>query len=319
MSEIITVNGPIKPEELGFTITHEHIFIDLTRQGPGRNRVLDDFELAYTELMYYKNAGGISLIDQTTGGLRGGIAEGALRDLRPNKHALEIREISRQTGLNIILGAGWYREPFYPPHLNRNSTNQIADDLINDIKIGIDGTDVKAGILGEIGSDTTWISPVEERVFRAVARAQLHTGLTIATHTGGLNVGIDQLDILEQEGVDLYRVIIGHAHSYNNHEYHLEIIKRGAYVQFDRLGTTNKFEHDAWIKLIFQIIDKGHIGHLLFSQDVCLRSDYVGYGGNGYAHILTKLKSELLDTGMTEDQFKQITVDNPRRALIGDK
>ena len=275
MSEIITVNGPIKPEELGFTITHEHIFIDLTRQGPGRNRVLDDFELAYTELMYYKNAGGISLIDQTTGGLRGGIAEGALRDLRPNKLALEIREISRQTGLNIILG--------------------------------------------EIGSDTTWISPVEERVFRAVARAQLHTGLTIATHTGGLNVGIDQLDILEQEGVDLNRVIIGHAHSYNNHEYHLEIIKRGAYVQFDRLGTTNKFEHDAWIKLIFQIIDKGHIGHLLFSQDVCLRSDYVGYGGNGYAHILTKLKSELLDTGMTEDQFKQITVDNPRRALIGDK
>ena len=71
--------------------------------------------------------------------------------------------------------------------------------------------------------------------------------------------------------------------------------------------------------MIFQIIDKGHIGHLLFSQDVCLRSDYVGYGGNGYAHILTKLKSELLDTGMTEDQFKQITVDNPRRALIGDK
>ncbi|MBN19005.1 MAG: hypothetical protein CL758_05995 [Chloroflexi bacterium] len=319
MSEIITVNGPIKPDDLGFTLTHEHIFIDLTRQGPGRNRVLDDFDLAYQELMFYKNAGGISLIDQTTGGLRGGISEGAFRDLRPNKHALEIQEISKQTGLNIILGTGWYREPFYPPHLNRTQTNQIADDLIKDIQIGIDGTNVKAGILGEIGSDTTWISPVEERVFRAVARAQLHTGLTIATHTGGLTVGIDQLDILEQEGVDLHRVIIGHAHSYNNHEYHLEIIKRGSYVQFDRLGTTNKFEHDAWIKLVFQIIDAGYISHLLFSQDVCLRSDYIGYGGNGYSYIITKLKSELLNIGMTEEQFKQITVDNPRRALIGDK
>ena len=96
--------------------------------------------------MRYKESGGVSLIDQTTASLRGHD-----HDLLEDNHAVAVRKMAEKTGLNIILGAGWYREPYYEKKLYRMKTDEIADELINDIKIGIDGTDVKAGILGEIG------------------------------------------------------------------------------------------------------------------------------------------------------------------------
>ena len=218
MASVMTVTGPVAARDLGFTLVHEHIFLDLTRDVSGRNSLLNDPELAYRELSLYKKAGGVTLVDQTTGGLRGHD-----HDITPTKHALAIREIARRVGLQIVLGAGWYREPYYERRLWRAKTDQIAEELERDVTHGIDGTDVRAGLLGEIGSHFTWISPVEERVFRAVARAHRRTGVTIATHALNSPVGLDQLDILQQEGVDPRRVIVGHAHSYPVHEYHVAL------------------------------------------------------------------------------------------------
>ena len=312
MSTVMTVLGPISSQSLGFTSIHEHLFSDLTRDTANNDSVLNDVELCYRELMRYKESGGISLIDQTTAGLRGHD-----HDLLEDNHAVAVRKMAEKTGLNIILGAGWYREPYYEKKLYRMKTDEIADELINDIKIGIDGTDVKAGILGEIGSHFTWISPVEERVFRAVARAHNHTGVSIATHAVKSPVGLDQLDILKHEGVNLKRVIIGHCQSYPHFEYHSEIAKRGAFVSFDRLGTTNAYEHEIDLKIIKNMIDAGLIKYILFGQDVCRKPDYYAYGGKGYAYISGDLVLELNKLGITAEQIKQITVDNPRRALTG--
>ena len=314
MGTVMSVTGPVSSDQLGFTLMHEHIFLDLTRDQPGRNAMLNDKELAYQELMLYKNAGGVTLLDQTTGGLRGHD-----NDLLPVKHAVAIRDMAERTGLNIILGAGWYREPYYEQRLYRMRTNEIADELIRDIKEGIDGTDVKAGILGENGSHFTWVSPVEERVMRAVARAHKETGLTIATHTFCYTVGLDQLDILEEEGVDLRRVVIGHCHQYNSHEYHAEIARRGAWVQFDRMGRQALYEHDTWIRMILDMVKAGLVRQVLLSQDVCFRPEYVSYGGKGYAYVIGELRDELLAQGVTEEQYDQMTVDNPRRALTGEE
>jgi phosphotriesterase-related protein len=104
----MTVTGPVAARDLGFTLVHEHIFLDLTRDVSGGNSLLNDPELAYRELSLYKKAGGVTLVDQTTGGLRGHD-----HDITPTKHALAIREIARRVGLQIVLGAGWYREPYY--------------------------------------------------------------------------------------------------------------------------------------------------------------------------------------------------------------
>ena len=108
MTSVMTVTGPVAARDLGFTLVHEHIFLDLTRDVLGRNSLLNDPELAYRELLLYKQAGGVTVVDQTTGGLRGHD-----HDITPTKHALAIREMARRVGLQIVLGAGWYREPYY--------------------------------------------------------------------------------------------------------------------------------------------------------------------------------------------------------------
>jgi len=313
MGTVMTVTGPIPSDRLGFTLVHEHVFLDLTRDVSGKMSLLNDPELAYRELMRYKDAGGVTLVDQTTGGLRGHD-----HDILPVKHALAVRAMAERTGLQIVLGAGWYREPYYDRRLYRARTDQIAEELVRDLTEGIEGTDVRAGLLGEIGAHFTWVSPVEERVFRAVARAQKRTGVSIATHALHSPVGLDQLDILEEEGVDLRRVIVGHCQSYPYHAYHAEIARRGAYVSFDRLGVINDYEHETMIRLIRRMIDAGLARHLLFSHDVCWRSDYVAYGGRGYAYVPTGLREELRALGVSGEQFDRITVENPRHALTGD-
>jgi phosphotriesterase-related protein len=313
MAEVMTVTGPVAASRLGPTLMHEHVFLDLTRDVAGRNSLLNDPELACRELLRYREAGGVTLVDQTTGGLRGHD-----HDLLPTTHALAVREVARRTGLQIVLGAGWYREPYYERRLWRLRTDQIAEELVRDVTVGLEGTDVRAGLLGEIGAHFTWISPVEERVFRAVARAHHRTGVTIATHALNSPVGLDQLDILGEERVDLRRVIVGHCQSYPHHAYHAEIARRGAWVSFDRLGVSNPYEHERMLQCILEMLRAGLARHVLFSQDVCWRTDYVAYGGRGYAFVLTGLREELRALGVSDEQFHEITVENPRRALTGE-
>ena len=311
---IMTVTGPVSPDELRTTSMHEHVFSDLTRDRWGAGAILNNPELAYLELMRYKDAGGTTVVDQTTGGLRGHD-----NHILPVKHALAIREMAQRTGLNIVLGAGWYREPYYEDRLYRMKTNEIADELVREIEQGIDGTDVRAGILGEIGAHFTWVSPVEERMFRAVARAHKQTGLTVATHALFWPVGLDQLDILEEEGVDPRRVIIGHCQSYPDHAYHAEVARRGAFVAFDRMGSTNAYTHETDLGLIKQMVDAGLVGHVLLGHDVCYRDDYSVNGGNGYGYIPGAMQDDLRQIGVTDAQFNQMTVGNPRRALTGEE
>jgi phosphotriesterase-related protein len=172
--------------------------------------------------------------------------------------------------------------------------------------------------LGEIGSHFTWISPVEERVFRAVARAHRRTGVSIATHALNSPVGLDQLDILQEEGVDPRRVIVGHAHSYPVHDYHVALARRGAFLSFDRMGYAQPYEHERMLQGIQQLVAAGLVGHVVLSQDVCWRTDYVAYGGRGYAFVATGLREELQSLGIGDEPYRRMTVDNPRRALTGE-
>jgi phosphotriesterase-related protein len=296
---------------------HEHLFLDLMRDNWTADGFLNDPELTYLEVMRYKDAGGVTLVDQTNGGLRGND-----QHLLPVKHPLAVRDIAERTGVNVILGCGWYRETYYEQSLWRKKTDEIAEEMVAEVTEGIEGTDVRAGIIGEIGAHFTWLSPVEERVLRAAARAQKRTGVTLTTHATRGPVGLDQLDILREEGVDPRRVVIGHAHSYPYHEYHAEIARRGAFIAFDKVGTligANPFERQRLLGLVREILDAGLIDHLLLSHDVCFRRDLATYGGGGYAFISTKLPGILREIGVTQEQLHQIMVDNPRRALTGER
>nr|WP_097240838.1 hypothetical protein [Streptomyces sp. 1114.5] len=133
------------------------------------------------------------------------------------------------------MGCGWYREPYYDQELWTRTARELADDIVREIREGVGEHRVRSGIIGEIGTDRHYVSPVEEKSFRAAARAHLRTGLTITTHASQRRVGTAQLDLLEEEGVDPGRVVIGHCGHYADTEYHDALARRGCWVQFDLL------------------------------------------------------------------------------------
>lgn len=303
--DVMTVLGPIPTNKLGVVLPHEHLLLDafwLTRIS---DHLLTDVELAIQEVKRFREAGGSTVVEVTNLGLG--------RDPRG------LQRIANKTGLHIIMGCGWYVEPFYDRDFRRWTTNAIADTIIKDIDEGVDDTGIRAGIIGEIGSNLDYISPAEERSFRAAARASLHTGLTITTHADYSPVGLDQLDILEDEGVDLGRVIIGHCDSHPDPSYHEAVASRGAYVQFDNIRGLNKWETQlrlGWIKLL---VEKGFLKLILISQDIAYRHHLHAYGGNGYDYIITGFVSIMLEAGLSKEQVRILLEDNPRAALTGER
>ena len=322
-SEVMTVTGPISSDQLGFTLIHEHIFLDLMRDVWDNRAYLNEPEIAAIELQRYKDAGGVTLVDQTSGGLKQNDQDLLFdEDLNHLKHPFAVRDMAVRTGINVVLGCGWYRETYYESRLWRMRTDEIAEEIVRDVTEGIDGTDVRAGMIGEIGAHFNWLSAIEERVLRAAARAQVKTGVALGTHATRGPQGLEQLDVLQQEGVDPSRVVIAHSGSFPIHRYHREIAERGAYISFDRMGTlvgANEFERARTLSLIKQIVEAGYIGNLLLSHDVCYRSDYNMYGGSGYDFLSTQGLAMLnREIGLSEEQFHTLMVDNPRRWLTGE-
>ncbi len=173
----------------------------------------------------------------------------------------------------------------------------MADLIVRDIEEGTDG--VRAGIIGEIGCDRV-ITAVEERSFRAAARAHRRTGLTITTHAARWPVGNAQLDLLTEEGVDPARVVIGHCDMVPDHDYHLALARRGAWVQFDTVQGVHEWDTPQRLDWLRSLADHGFLDRVLLSQDVCLRSDYVAMGGSGYAYVVTAFADRLKDAGFDE-------------------
>ena len=312
MAHVQTVLGPIEPDSLGFTLPHEHTQIALWHiEGRWdywqltRNRAL-----IVEELGKFRAAGGSGLVDLTLPGV--------------GRDPVWLRDIAEGTGLHLVMGCGWYRTAYYPPEarIDRRSVDDLADELVAEFVDGLGGTGVRPGIIGEIGTDKPWVSPIEERVHRAAARASTRTGMAITTHAVLSPVGLDQLRIFEEEGADLSRVIIGHADSYPLLEHYLEVIRRGANVEFDFLGMSftpaERHGEGRIVELVCELLSRGHADHILLSQDVCHDSQLTRYDGNGYVHLTTSFLPRLRAAGVSDAEIETMTVANPRRLLTID-
>jgi phosphotriesterase-related protein len=304
----MTVSGPIPPEKVGFALPHEHTGIHLWHV-PGRwdywELTADELTVA-DELRDFRRRGGTTLVDLTL--------PGTGRD--PER----LRRMASRTGLQIVMGTGWYREPYYPAEarIDRRSVDDLAAELIREFTDGVDGSGVRPGIIGEIGTDKPWISAQEERVHRAAARASLATGMAITTHGVQSPVGLDQLRIFEEEGVDPARVVIGHADSYPVLDHYLALLDRGANLEFDFIGHRFASEEAAeprLVELIIELLDRGYAGQVLLSQDVCHNSQLKANGGFGYTYLQQHFLPTLRTAAAGEGELARITTDNPRRLL----
>ena len=298
---IQTVLGPVDPEELGRTLMHEHVLCDFYRISGNSDQLLNDEQLAVDELAYLVQAGGTALVECTT------------LDLARDPGGL--RRIAKRTGLHIIMSTGWYRQPFYPEAIDRTPTGQIAQQFIRELTEGVDNTDIRAGIIAEIGVNLDYATAQEERVLRAAARAQRATGAALSTHASMYPVGLVQLEIFEQEGADLDKVIIGHCDTYLHQAYHLAVLKTGAYVQFDTIGRSHMNPDDRRADALVALLGQGWVERLLLSSDRCYRSDLHAFGGAGYDVVFTKFFELLRDRGVSNEEIDTMTIENPRRVL----
>ena len=303
---IQTVTGPVPAEEVGFTLCHEHLYIQLWEikgRYDGRHQLEDD-DLLADELAVFKAQGGSCVVELTPPGL--------------GRKPARLRALSEKTGLHIVMGCGWYREPYYPPEhlIEKRSVQSLADQIINEIADGADGTGVRPGVIGEIGVDKSWVSPIEERVHRAAARAQVATGYPLVTHGLYSDVGLQQLAILKEEGVDLTRVTVGHCDSYPVLDYWLRIVEQGSYVAIDNIGSMRAGRHEERIiGLIRELVNRGFASQLMLSHDIDMDLSLSYYGGPGFGYLADVFLPKLREQGVAEEVITQLTVDNPRRWL----
>jgi predicted metal-dependent phosphotriesterase family hydrolase len=312
MAHVQTVLGPIDPADLGFTLPHEHTQIALwhIRDRWDYWQLTRDEPLILEELAAYRAAGGGGLVDLTVAGV--------------GRDPAWLAGIARASGLHVVMGCGWYREAYYPPELlvDRRSVDDLAEELVREATDGIGDMGIRPGIIGEIGTDKPWVSALEERVHRAAARAARRTGLAITTHGVLSAVGLDQLRIFEEEGVDPARVVIGHADSHPHLRHHLAIVERGASVEFDFLGMsftpTERHGEGRVVALLCDLLARGHVDRILLSQDVCHDSQLQRYGGNGYTYLASTFLPRLREAGVSDAEIETMTVANPRRLLTID-
>jgi predicted metal-dependent phosphotriesterase family hydrolase len=303
--QITSVTGPVDAAELGVVLPHEHVFANLTREYRGTG-LLNDEHLARLELERFRAAGGTTLVDLT------------LDEIGRDPAAL--RRAAEVTGVKIVMGSGHYRDPYLDrAWFDRHSVDEIADEIVRDIEEGVRDTGVKAGIIGEIGADQAHISAAEERSFRAAARAHRRTGVTISTHAARWPVGLDQLRLLAEEGVDPARVIIGHVDTVPSTDYHLALAREGCYVSFDSIGTGTPYDLLRAVDYVMALVRSGFGAQVLLSHDVFLRGHPHADGGCGYGYLLTDFLPLLTAAGLDDEVVHGLVTANPRAALTGER
>ncbi|MBC7265311.1 MAG: phosphotriesterase-related protein [Chloroflexi bacterium] len=301
--KIRTVLGDVDPNKLGFILPHEH----LITFPPMRVRSDPDYRLqdvgkAIEEVNLFKRAGGTALAEMTTHGYG--------RDVNALRH------ISKETGVHIISTTGFIMESLFPPEAFNYTEKQLVDLFVRDIQEGMDGTDIKAGLL-KCGTSHDKMTRTEEKVIRAVAKAHHITGATISTHTMGGTMVFSQIEVLKSEGVDLARVIIGHLDRNSLNIGYLKMAARtGVYLEFDNVGKTKYYPDTLRIDMIKQLIDMGFVKQILLADDNGRQSYFASYGGGpGLDYIPKVFVPMLREAGVSEADIEQMTVLNPRTAL----
>ena len=301
---IITVQGLIPEEELGVTLSHEHVLCDLWGLTKSYDAILDDQELAVQELLHYKDLGGKSLVDATSIGL--------------GRNPAALRQIAHTAGLNLIMGSAWYRERLYPSYVFELSTKALAEIIVKDITVGADGTDIRAGIIGEIGTERYHITPAQERVFRASAHAQRHTGASIWTHTTHFGeLALEQIALLRDEGVPPNRIVICHLGDHYSPRNLIQIAEQGVFLSIDNIGYCGDgYGKDDWrARNVACLAAAGHRHQILLSGDICNKQHLKTYGGKGYGHVLSKFVPLLRNQGLSEEDIYTMMVTTPAKAL----
>jgi phosphotriesterase-related protein len=270
----------------GITYAHEHVTIDLSGVKKDVDACMDCQQATIDEFCYLRSLGVANIIDVTNRGM--------------GRNILYTRTVAEQSGVNIISSTGYYKEPFLPQEVYDLNEQKLAKILIKEIQEGIDGTNVKAEVIGEVGTSQFKIEPMERKVLGAAARAHQETGKPIITHTTLGQLGLEQITVFREYGVDLGKVIIGHVDLSGDAEYVLRLLDAGASVAFDTVGKVNYMSEERRLAMLTAICEQGYADKVVLSMDLTRRSHLKSHNGIGYAYLLETFIPFIRDHGINE-------------------
>jgi phosphotriesterase-related protein len=342
MAFVQTVLGRVAAEDVGIALPHEHLLIDFkvmfvepaAASDQGRawepvslanlgwvrqnfnsnldNLRLTDEQVAADEILLFKHAGGRTVIDPTPKTLA--------------RDPLALARIARSTGLNVVMGAGYYVAASHPDDMDRRTAEELAREMIADVTTGVGDTGIRSGVIGEIGCTWPWTDN-EQKVLRGAIAAQKATGAPLMVHPGrNPRAPMDIAEFIQREGGDLRRTIMCHiCRTIVDIKAVIDLARTGIWLEYDLFGLENSYypyqpsfdmpNDGGRMAHVLALIEAGFQDQLLLSHDIAYKTSLVKYGGYGYHHLLLNVVPRLRMKGLDDAGLKRLLVENPTRAF----
>ncbi len=302
---VMTVNGPIPPDQMGMALTHEHVLVDFGGAAvvsPGRYHRDTVFQAVLPYLQRARALGARTLVEATPAYL--------------GRDPILLRRLADASGVRLLTNTGYYgarEDQHLPPHALTELADSLAARWIREWEDGIDGTGIRPGFI-KIGVDEGPLSDIDRKLIQAAARTHLRTGLTIASHTGPAAGAMDQLAVLEAEGVDPSAWIWVHAQAERDSTFLLRAARSGAWISFDGLAADNVGQY---VTRIAFLKTEGLLHRVLVSHDAGWY--HVGEPGGGrfqpFDVLFTDLLPALRAAGFADQEIRQLIAINPAVAF----
>jgi phosphotriesterase-related protein len=310
---------PVSLANLGWVRQHFNANLDNLR--------LVDEQTARDEILLFKHAGGRTVVDPTPKTLA--------------RDPLALARIARATGLNVVMGAGYYVAASHPADMDRRTVDDLAREMIADVTTGVGDTGIRSGLIGEIGTTSPWTEN-ERKVLSAAVIAQRETGAPLMIHPGrhpGMPMELAQF--VQKEGGDLRRTIMCHlCRTIADVRAVIDLARTGIWLEYDLFGLENSYYpynpdfdmpndggrmaqiltllgrgHGGRMAHVLALIEAGHRDQILLSHDIAYKTSLVKYGGYGYHHLLVNVVPRLRAKGLDDAALTRLLVDNPARAF----
>jgi phosphotriesterase-related protein len=340
-----SVLGPLPADAVGIALPHEHLLIDFKvmfvepapASDKGRawepvslanlgwvrqnfnsnldNLRLTDEQVAADEILLFKHAGGHTVVDPTPKTLA--------------RDPLALARIARATGLNVVMGAGYYVAASHPADMDRRTVDELAREMIADVTTGVGDTGIRSGVIGEIGCTWPWTDN-EKKVLRGAVAAQRETGAPLMVHPGrNPRAPMEIAEFIQKEGGNLRRTIMCHiCRTIADIKAVIDLARTGLWLEYDLFGLENSYypyqpsfdmpNDGGRMAHVLALIDAGHQDQLLLSHDIAYKTSLVKYGGYGYHHLLVNVVPRLRMKGLDDAGLRRLLMENPTRAFAFD-
>ena len=297
---IRTVKGDIARDELGFTLAHEHLILDLNWVRKDGVSYIDDVNEVVPEIQMAQKRGIEAVFEVSTIDMK--------RDVE------KLRQISEITGLHIVCSTGFYLSEYHPAWLSEASKEEIAEVYIKELMEGIDDTGIKAGFIAEIASSPSGFVGQEKKILEAAAIASVQTGFAVSTHTGRATA-YDTIETLIDAGVNPDKIIIGHQDLIDDPEYHLSLLKYGVNIAFDTCGKVAYMPDETRAMNALKLVEAGYQDHLVLSNDVSRHTYFTTFGGKGYLAVMGSVVPLMKEYGIPDEVIHLFLKENPARIV----